>query len=108
MAFDLTCLATRKANKRSASSCSLGRRRDGDAAGIGMLDDRDRRPVELGDQLVGGVGVVEIVVAERLALQLAGGGDAGPRRRAGRPADIEGGLLVRVLAIAQRLGPPRR
>ena len=34
--------------------------------------------IELGDQLIGGVGVVEIVVAQLLALDLRGGRDAGP------------------------------
>ena len=38
------------------------------------------------DQLVGGVGVVEVVVGELLALHLAGGGDAGPLLA----AEIEG------------------
>ena len=57
------------------------RRADGDAAGIGVLDDGDRRRRELGDQLVGGIGVVEVVVAELLALDLLGGGDARPARR---------------------------
>ena len=45
-----------------------------DAAGIGVLDDGDgggRAGVELGDQLEGGVGVVDVVVGELLALQLA-------------------------------------
>ncbi len=64
-----------------------------------MLDDGDRRLLELGDQLEGGVGVVQIVEAELLALDLLGAGDAGARRA----ADIEGGLLVRVLAVAQQL-----
>ena len=59
------------------------------AAGVGVLDDGDggRRRVEFGDQLKGGVGVVEIVVGKLLALVLHGGGHArAPRRR-----DIEGG-----------------
>jgi hypothetical protein len=55
--------------------------------------------VELGDQLERRVGVVDVVVAELLALQLG---------RWRRPAafiagDVEGRPLVRVLAIAQRL-----
>ncbi len=64
-----------------------------------MLDDGDRGVVELGDQLEGGVGVVQVVEAELLALDLRGAGDPGP----GRAADIERRLLVRVLAIAQDL-----
>jgi hypothetical protein len=76
------------------------------AAGVGVLDDGDGRRAELGDQLEGGVGVVEVVVAELLALELRGGGDARPR--AGRlvHGGVEGGCLVRVLAVAQHL-PPR-
>ncbi len=76
-----------------------------------MLDDgdsgRDFR-IELGDEFVGGVRIVDIVVAEFLALHLA-------RRQHARAlvgACIDHRLLVRVLAIAQRLlklaaeGPP--
>ncbi|GJD73998.1 hypothetical protein CFIICLFH_2231 [Methylobacterium goesingense] len=76
----------------------------GDAARVGMLDDRHSGRagrVELGDALVGGVGVVEVVVGEFLALELAGGGDAGPGR-AGRA--VEGRALVGVLSVAERLG----
>jgi hypothetical protein len=52
----------------------------GDAAGIGMLDDRADRAivgVELRHQLEGRVGVVDVVVAQLLALVLGGGGHAG-------------------------------
>ena len=45
-----------------------------------MLDDGDGGGpcrIELGDEFVGGVGVVDVVVGELLALDLAGGGDAG-------------------------------
>src|SRR3546814_2171654 len=64
-----------------------------------MLDDRDGRRREFGDQLEGGIGAVEVVVAERLALELLGADDARPRiaARIGRCC------LVRVLAIAQFL-----
>src|SRR3546814_18241837 len=57
------------------------------------------RSREFGDQLEGGMGVVEVVVAERLALELLGADDARPRiaARIGRCC------LVRVLAIAQFL-----
>ncbi len=67
-----------------------------------MLDDRHGRAlgwVELGDQLEGRVGVVDVVVAEFLALQLGGGGDADARAGEG----VEGRLLVRVLAVAHHL-----
>ncbi len=81
--------------------------RQGHAAGIGVLDDGDggrlfRR--ELGHQLVGRVGVVQIVVAERLALHLDRRGDARARRARG----IEGRLLVRVFAVAQQPAPLAR
>ena len=59
----------------------VGERRSScDAAGIGVLDDRDRRHirVELADQLERRIGVVEIVVAQRLALELRRRRDAGP------------------------------
>ena len=55
---------------------------------------------KLGDQLERGVGVVVIVVAERLALDLLGLADAARMRPGGR---VEGRLLVRVLAVAQHL-----
>ena len=68
-----------------------------------MLDDRHGRRtggVELGDAFIGRVGVVEVVVRQRLALDLPRRGDpgAGGARRA-----VEGGGLVRVLAVAQAL-----
>ncbi len=68
-----------------------------------MLDDgagRGGRGIELGDAFIGRVGVVQVVVGELLALHLARGGDAVARDRRA----IERGALVRVLAIAQRLG----
>ena len=55
--------------------------------------------VELGDQLERGIGIVEIIVAQLLALNLGRGHDAGPRvARA-----VERGILVRILAIAERI-----
>ena len=63
-------------------------------------------PVELGDQLEGRVGVVEVVVAELLALELRA-----PWRCPGAligASTIERRPLVRVLAIAQRLLQRRR
>ena len=70
-----------------------------------MLDDgasRAARRIELGDAFVSGVGVVDIVVGELLALDLARGGDAEAHDRRA----IERGRLVRVLAVAQRLDQP--
>ncbi len=80
----------------SQASASVGG--DGDAARVGVLDDDDGGFGELGDALEGGVGVVEVVVGQFLALHLPGGGDPGPRA-----GGVEGGVLVRVLAVAQRL-----
>ena len=83
----------------------LGKRCAGrHAAGIGVLDDGDRRRIrgEVGDQLEGGVGVVDVVVGERFSLQLPGLGDA----RAGLGGEVERGRLVRVLAVAQPLAQP--
>jgi len=37
-----------------------------------VLDDGDRRRVELGDELEGRIGVIEIIVGELLALHLLG------------------------------------
>ena len=59
-------------------------RADRDAAGVGVLDDGDRRAfgrIELGDEFVGRVGVVDVVVGQLLALDLPRGRDA---RRASR------------------------
>ena len=58
-----------QASAFSQASTSVGRVRD--AAGIGVLDDGDRRlALELGNQLEGRIGIVEIVVGELLALHL--------------------------------------
>ena len=73
-------------------------RRDGDATRVRMFDDRDGGRgvgIELGDQLEGGVRIVEIVVGEFLALDLPGGGDAGALLR----GPVERGPLMWILAI---------
>ena len=73
-----------------------------DAARVGVLDDGDGGVVlgvELGDDFVGGVGVVDVVVGELLAADLLGGRDA-EALAAGR---VERGPLVRVFAVAQAL-----
>ncbi|MPL60780.1 hypothetical protein SDC9_06342 [bioreactor metagenome] len=74
----------------------------GDATGVGVLDDRAGRGLgaEFGDEFKGRVGVVDVVVGQFLALQLFRRGNA----RAVRAVEVEGRLLVRVLAIAQGLG----
>jgi hypothetical protein len=68
-----------------------------------VLDDRAGRGafgVEFGDAFVGRVGVVDVVVGKLLALYLPRGGDAVAKVRCA----IERRALVRVLAVAQRLG----
>jgi hypothetical protein len=60
------------------------------------------RRIELGDAFVSGVGVVDVVVGELLALRLPRGRDA--EARVGRA--IERRRLVRVLAVAQFLDQP--
>src|SRR5699024_4354804 len=72
---------------------------DGDATGVGVLDDRDGRPVAVvvgGTQ--GGVGVDVVVVGHLLAVELVG-----PRQTGPGIGDVEGRPLVRVLAVAQHL-----
>ncbi len=70
----------------------------GRAAGIGVLDDGDHGLVEFLAERPAGVEVDEVVVAEFLALKLRGGGNSG----AGA-VDIEGGALMGVLPVAERL-----
>ena len=70
-----------------------------------MLDDdagRGTRRVEFGEAFIGRVGVVDIVVGQLPSLQLPRRGDAVALvRRA-----VECGVLMRILAIAQRLDQP--
>ena len=68
-----------------------------------MLDDDRRRIPEFGHQLECGIGIVQVVVAERLSLDLFGGRDARPGQ-AFRQA-VERRRLMRILAIAERLTP---
>ena len=64
-----------------------------------MFDDDTGRDVEGLDAFPGGIRVGDIVVGQFLALQLGVGGDAASD---GIDFSVEGGALVRVLAIAQR------
>ena len=70
----------------------------GRAAGIGVLDDGDHGLVEFLTEGPAGVEVDEVVVAELLALELLGGGDAG----AGA-VDVKRSALVGIFAVAERL-----
>ena len=72
--------------------------RDGDAAGIRVLDDDAGGRFELPHAFERGIGVRQVVEREFLALQLRGRADARALRVA---RDVERGLLVRVLAVAQ-------
>ena len=63
-----------------------------------MLDDSDGGSVELGDTLERGVGVVQVVVGQFLALHLHRRRHAGPL-----PRTIKRRRLMRVFAIPQRL-----
>ena len=80
----------------------LQRRAFRDAAGVGVLDDRDRRRargIEFRDAFEGRVGVVDVVVGELLALDLPRRGDAG----ALLAGEVEARRLMRILAVAHRL-----
>ena len=72
--------------------------RHGDAAGVGVLDDRDRDGVAMivhGPER--GVGVGVVVVAHGLAVQPAGSRHS----PGGARSAVDGGGLVRVLPVAQ-------
>ena len=73
---------------------------DGHAARVGVLHDDHGGLFELGHQLIGGVGVGDVVVAQLLALDLGGVGHT----RTALPGAVEGARLVRVLSVAQGLG----
>ncbi len=64
-----------------------------------MFDDGDARFGQFGDQLEGGIGIVDVIVRKLFALHLLGRRHAG----AGVTRGIESRLLVRVFAVAQRL-----
>ena len=65
-----------------------------------MLDDHAGGSVELAHAFERGVRIGDVVVRELLALDLLGSRDRG---RAGLRVHVEGGKLVRILAIAQVL-----
>ena len=71
----------------------------GDTTGVVVLDDGNGRLIEVVGGAQGGVGVNVVVVAHGLAVQLLGLCNAG----GGRRVDVQGGALVRVLAVAQGL-----
>src|SRR5690554_149519 len=73
---------------------------DGHTTGVGMLDDDTGRVRERFDAFQRSIGVGHVVVAQFLALQLLGGGHAGFFRVA---LGVEGGALVRVLAVTHVL-----
>ena len=65
-----------------------------------MLEANSERLVELTDDVEGGVGILNIVVRQLLAVQLLGGGQRIWHRLQGL---VELGLLVRVLTVAEIL-----
>ena len=73
---------------------------NGHAAGVGVLDDDAGRLLEGLHAFPGGIGISDVVVGQLLALQLLVGGQ---RARCGLRLTVEGGELVRVLAIAHGL-----
>ena len=73
----------------------------GGAAGVRVLHDDAGGLGEVVDGVPGGVGVEVVVVGELLAVVLHGGGDAAQRVLAQGAVAVEGGGLVRVLAVAQ-------
>src|SRR5262249_31905839 len=75
---------------------------DGRAAGVVVLDDDASRLGELAHQAERAVEVEDVVERQLLAVQHLCGGDTGVLRRG---IDVERGLLVRVLAVAQLLLP---
>ena len=81
--------------------------RHGHTARVGVLDHGHGGLVEVEGGTQGGVRIRVVVVAHRLAVQQLGLGDP----RSGPVLHIEGGLLMRVLAVAQGLrtlqGDPR-
>jgi len=66
-----------------------------------VFDNRHGRRLiaQLANQFIRGVRVIDVIVGERFALNLSRRSDAGPVLA----SDIESRILVRVLAIAQRL-----
>ena len=70
---------------------------DGEAAGVGVLDDGDGGFGEVGDYAPGGVGVEVVGVGHIYAVQTLGADYAASRKRGG----VEGGALVGVLAVAE-------
>ena len=83
--------------KRAAIGIDDGRAGRG-SAGIRVLDDDDGGGVELADQLPAGVEVDDVVVAQLLALQLAGVGHA-----FATAVGVECSVLVRIFSVPQGL-----
>ena len=73
-----------------------------EARGVGVLDDGDRRLLEVGDHVVGGVGVEDVHIGHRLAVVLIEPADTLQRLLHGVQR-VERPLLVGILAVAQHL-----
>ena len=97
--------AAKGRNRIAAQRLEIGLLQRGafrDAAGVGVLDDRDRRRagrIEFRDAFEGRVGVVDVIVRELLALDLSRRGDAG----ALLAGEVEAGGLMRIFAVAHGL-----
>ena len=65
-----------------------------------MLEANGERLVELADDVQGGVGILDVIVRQFLAVQLLGGGQRIWHRLQGL---VELGLLMRVLTVAEIL-----
>ena len=76
----------------------------GHTAGVGVLDNGDARGIKLCHQLKGGIGIVDVVIAQRLALYL--GCAQHPRALIAAAHGIERGVLMAVLTITENFFQP--
>ena len=70
------------------------------AAGVGVLDDGDRRSRKIGCRCPGGIGIKDIVEGQLFAPELFGPCDAGILTSSYALLGVESRRLMRVLAVA--------